>query len=389
MDWGNLAATVIFVLLISAGLGLFPSGLIGLSSPIGDWLKGWGAAQELNYLPVMTWLMSIIIYEPLTLFLGIVGIIVVARQNSNRSGPLIWVALGTVIYFLIYPGRDPSSIAILSLVWLYYGSVFLEAFIEQLLINKKPAVYYILGGLLIILSVHLYFFVADLSQGPSFLSRLANALNTSLTLDITVAALQLSWIIIVLFVGLAMVVVVGQGWGWLIGLQSASSVMVLLLGIINLASIWRLNYSETAASAQELWRSHSSTPIVYLMRETLERMSLAHSGTEYGMAVRAETSLPAAIAWELREFDPPDSQSAVEAEPVPAIIMPLNYEGAALPADYVGQSLRTHESWAWAGVLPPSPIRWWVQRTAPTLPDPWVVLVRQDIVLVGESNELE
>jgi hypothetical protein len=107
------------------------------------------------------------------------------------------------------------------------------------------------------------------------------------------------------------------------------------------------------------------------------------------MAVEPATFLPPALSWELREFELPAEQSSPDPEPVPAIIMPQNYESATLPADYVGQSLKTHESWAWAGVLPPNPIRWWVQRKAPTLPESWVVLIRQDIVLVGESNELE
>jgi hypothetical protein len=389
LGWRTIGIALIFTGLLASGIGLFPSGLIGLSSSFGDWFAGWAAGAQLNYLPAWTWLISIPIYETLIVVLGFIGLILLARKDNGRGSILAWLSLGALIYFLIYPGRDAASVAIVLIPWTYFGASVLESLLDSVLGRKHPAAFYILASLLYILTVHMYFFTADLAQGPSFLSRLASLLNTSLGLEVSVAALQLSWIIIVAFVCLAMIVVVGQGWGWKIALQSGAIVLVLVLSLTNLASIWRLNFTDSAATAQELWRSHTATPIVYLMRETLERMSLAHTGTEHGMAVRAETPLPAAIAWELRDFEPPDPEQASDSEPVPAIISPLNYQGATLPADYIGQSLRTHEGWAWAGILPPNPVRWWVQRSAPTLPESWVVLIRQDIVLVGESDELE
>jgi hypothetical protein len=300
-----------------------------------------------------------------------------------------WLSLGALIYFLIYPGRSVFSIALVLLPWVFFASTFLDYLLNDVASERQPVAFYVMAGLLIILCVHSYFFVADLAQGPSFLSRLASLLNNSLGLEVSVAALQLSWIIVVMFVSVAVVVVVGQGWGWKVALHSAAAVWVLIISLTTVASIWRLNFSDSAASAQELWKSRSTTPIVYLMRETLEQMSLNNTGTEHGMAIQPMTGLPAALAWELRQFELPVDQASNQTEPVPAIILPLDYEGATLPADYVGQSLKTHESWAWAGVLPPNLIRWWVQRKAPTLPETWVVLIRQDIVLVGESNDIE
>jgi hypothetical protein len=389
LDQKTLGITLIATGLLASGLGLFPSGLVGLSTPIGDWLGGWKASSELNFLPAWTWFLSIPIYETLIVGSGVLGLVAVLRQKERPSGFLFWLSLGATIYFLIYPDRGVFSIALILLPWVYFAAGFLENLVDTVMSERQQMSFFVLGGLLVILCIHASFFLADLAQGPSFLSRLAGLLNSALALDVSVAALQLSWIIVVLFVVVAMIVVVGQGWGWETALRSAAVVWILILALTNVASIWRLNFADSAASAQELWRSHSTTPIVFHMRETLERMSLSSTGTEHGMAVQPLTGLPAALAWELRQFELPAELAPIESEAVPAIIMPLNYEGATLPADYVGQSLMTHESWAWAGVLPPNPIRWWVQRKAPTLPDSWVVLIRQDIVLVGEPDELE
>ncbi|MGD8605075.1 MAG: hypothetical protein PVF49_10945, partial [Anaerolineales bacterium] len=119
-----LGASLIMAGLLAAGFGLFPSGLVGLSSSIGDWLTGWGAANEPGYLPAWTWLLSIPIYETLIVGAGILGLIILVRQNHKQSGMSFWLSLGALIYFLIYPGRSVFSIALVLLPWVFFASTF-------------------------------------------------------------------------------------------------------------------------------------------------------------------------------------------------------------------------------------------------------------------------
>ncbi|MEJ2561902.1 MAG: hypothetical protein P8Z42_04350 [Anaerolineales bacterium] len=84
------------------------------------------------------------------------------------------------------------------------------------------------------------------------------------------------------------------------------------------------------------------------------------------------------VAWAMR-----DVTKNAEDQGLLAPTLILAPEGAVLSGyygEYVGQSFRLTERWAWSGFLPDDPLEWWMTREAPLSQESWILFVRADLV---------
>jgi hypothetical protein len=225
---------------------------------------------------------------------------------------------------------------------------------------------------LLVLFAFFYFQIAAFSSGlgPAF-----DAMNRNLRLWLALG---------VLFLGGAVLIVFGLGWNWSVPRESLGLVGCIVLIILNISALWRLNFAPTILNAQELWRPKVSTYSMELMVETLETMSQSYMRRPDTLEVSVHGELPPSMAWALRAF--PKAGRSVDVGEVAFPVVIASEEGDLPPliAEYTGQGLNVQERWGWEGVLPPDPITWWIQRTAPTVAESWVLLVRTDIASLGE-----
>ncbi|KPK94342.1 MAG: hypothetical protein AMJ88_04225 [Anaerolineae bacterium SM23_ 63] len=361
----TLGATILF----ATGFGFSITNIAGLAEAIGSWLSGWGGPVE---IPALTTLAMLPLYEPLVLIFGLLGVILAWKQKDRFGMATSSWVFGGLLGMVMYPSRGGAD-----LTWVIIPlSVFAAQTIVKLAgqIARRVDWQEFLGltCLLLVLFTFFYFQIAAFSSGlgPAF-----DVMNRNLRLWLALG---------VLLLGGAVLIVFGLGWNWSIPRESLGLAGCIVLIILNISALWRLNFAPTISNAQELWRPKVSTYSMRLMVETLETMSQSYMRRPDTLEVSVYGEIPPSMAWALRAFPKAGSGVAVGEVAIPVVIASEEQDMPPLMAEYTGQSLNVLERWGWEGVLPPDPITWWIQRSAPIVDESWVVLVRTDIASLGE-----
>jgi hypothetical protein len=313
---------------------------------------------------------ALLVYEPLAVILGIIGVV---RALRRKVWPLLWAAtwaLGASVVMLIYPARRAED-----MIWLIVPLVFLAApvlggLIDRLVEGRAAITVVALASLLVVL------LGITAEKVAAFVGGFSPSLNTdpSVNLGLGLAALALALLIVVLF---------GLGWSWSLAAEAGGIAGSLALLAIATSGLWRLNFEASATSGRELWRPEAGGPEVRRMLDTLRGVSQADTGQTDGLSIYVDGEPTSGLAWALRSFRAA-SAGGGGAQQAPAIEM-VRESGQAprLDAQYLGQTINVSERWGWDGVLPPDFLGWWVARRSPTASDQWLLLVRADIGSFG------
>lgn len=156
-------------------------------------------------------------------------------------------------------------------------------------------------------------------------------------------------------------------------------------GAITLASLWRLNFDPRGFGVGELFRPEASGPSLNLLVETTETFSLASTGRSDSIPLDLRGDPPPALAWALRRF-PRRPLAFSPFDEQPPVVLVREGETPSLGADYLGQVFLIGERWAWGGILPADPVTWMVRREGRTVPERWLLLLRADLVSLGEPS---
>jgi 4-amino-4-deoxy-L-arabinose transferase-like glycosyltransferase len=371
--WRESQTVILFALgamfLFAAGFGFSVTNIGGLAEAIGSWLSGWGLPAE---IPALTTLAMLPLYEPLVLIFGFVGVILSWIQKDRFSLTTSSWIVGGLIGMVIYPSRGGADLTWVIIPLSFFAARTIVKLADQIGERVDWQEFLGLTCLLLVLFAFFYFQIAAFSSGmgPAF-----DVMNRNLRLWLALG---------VLFLGGAVLIVFGLGWNWSISRESLGLAGGLALIILNISSLWRLNFAPTISHAQELWRPKISTYSMQLMVETLETMSQSYMRRPDTLEVSVHGEIPPSIAWAIRAF--PKAGRGVELGEVafPVVIASEEQDLPPLMAEYTGQGLNIQERWGWEGILPPDPITWWIQRTAPIVAESWVLLIRTDIVSLGE-----
>lgn len=358
---------------VAAGAGFTPSFLPGLFSGLGEWIAGWGRFGGMAAGPALA---TVIFYEPMLVLLGIAA----AWSGIRRRDPVAvaaaaWV-LGSLLVILAYPSRRPED-----LIWIVAPLCFLAGDALARWIGRERPVEqaFPLGGLAAVLIILLAFAAVQFSafghfQGPAFTGYLPAA-----SLWLGVGAIAIAVVITALF---------GAGWSYPLAADAGAIAGMAAAGAITLASLWRLNFDPRGFGVGELYRPQVSAPSLRLLVDTAETFSLASTGRSDSLPMILPADPPPSLAWALRRF--PRSRPAFPASAgQPPVVLAPESEPPVLSADYLGQIFLIGERWAWGGILPADPVTWMVRREGRTVPERWLLLVRADLVSLGEASPVE
>ncbi len=364
----NLWIMLLSMVVIAAGFGLMIGGVQGFSESLSLWLMGWTGESTLS---VGTYLVSLLLYEPLVLVFGIIGGVRAILKADVLGKAAVWWASGAFIAGLIYPGRNASV-----LVWVIVPLGFLSAqvLVELLerILRRKTWLEFL--GLVSVISVivgiaTLFFRGFAAGFGPTFAT-----LDPTMSLMIALALFALVVLVLILF---------GLGWSWSLVIDAGGAVLVVALFTVTLAAAWRLNFSPWTATSQLLWNSEATTKGVDLVVETLEHISIKEVGRRDSLPIEFGSPVIPALAWALRDFNTPSDDVFANLDPPPAVLVLEDEELSIAGANYIGQGFTVVERPAWAGVLPPDVVGWWYLRNAPSQPETWLVLIRADLAYLG------
>lgn len=358
---------------VAAGAGFTPSFLPGLFGGLGEWITGWGRFGGMAAGPALA---TVILYEPMLALLGIAA----AWSGIRRRDPVAVAAaawlLGSLIVILAYPSRRPED-----LIWIVAPLCFLAGdALARWIERERPAEQALpLGGLASVLIILLAFAAVQFSafghfQGPAFTGYLPAA-----SLWLGVGAIAIAVVITAVF---------GAGWSYPLAADAGAIAGMAAAGAITLASLWRLNFDPRGFGVGELYRPQASGPSLRLLVDTAETFSLASTGRSDSLPMTLPAVPPPSLAWALRRF--PRSRPAFPASAgQPPVVLAPESEPPVLGADYLGQIFLIGERWAWGGILPADPVTWMVRREGRTVPERWLLLVRADLVSLGEASPVE
>lgn len=352
--------------LLATGFGLMPSALAALPESLAAWLVGWG---RLGPVHPFTPLVSLPIYEPLLLVFGIAGAVLLLRERDRLGRLAAGWAAGALLVALVYPSRQVADLAWVALPLSYLGGRALAVVFERVSRGWSWPAH---GGLVFVLAVLgaiTYFHLAGyaIGRGPGIYAD-----ERGLSLVVAAVIVILSIVLVVLF---------GMGWGWPLALESAGLAAAAGLLLASLSGLWHLNFADSALSAGELWRDQGYGPGLPLLVQTLRDISQAQTGVTDAIPIEIRGEVPAGLAWALRAYPEADTADPLSAAEI--VLAPAGSDPTGLRADYLGQQILIGEHWGWTGVLPEDPVTWFIRRQSTTLPDEWLLLVRQDIASLG------
>jgi uncharacterized protein (TIGR03663 family) len=372
-DWaaGGLAAMGVGAFVVSASaMLLYRPGLAAAAQAIPAWLAGWRpnpAGWVWLHAPAV-----LAVYDPFTTFLGIAGMVSLARPRGQapRVGWLLaaWALAGLAVN-LAYSGASAADVAWIVLPLAGLGGLWLVELISGNWDEIDAAAVAIQAALVLLLVGYSGLNVAAFGQAERSLSGQAPA-----NLILALVSLALVVLVSVLF---------GVGWSAATAVRGFSLGVGLALFFAGLSATGRLvAWGEAPEVAGELWHAGAPAPLagLRLMTSTLEDVSGQAVGAPHDLSVVVNGAPEGALAWALREFRQTtyvDSLAASIAAPI--VIAPADQATPELGSAYAGQSFAVR---GWLDVNARGPLDWlnWLAfRRQPTTTDSVVLWVRSDL----------
>ncbi|MEW6566749.1 MAG: hypothetical protein AB1449_00995 [Chloroflexota bacterium] len=363
-----VAAALAAMLLVATAFGTSLQDAAGVAGSLSDWVGGWG---RLGGTGALTGILTLILYEPLALLFGVVGLLLNRGSEDglvSRCGAWAGCAL---LVLLAYPSRQPAD-----LTWIVLPLAVLAGRSLALTFDRISSRWTWLGhgtliAVLLLFSGIIWMQLANYAagRGPGLFE-----LDPGASLGLAAAVLVVALVILVLY---------AAGWSVSLALESAGGATAVVLVLVCVSTLWRLDFASSAADAGDLWRAEATGPGVELVLKTLEGVSQAHTGRIDALPVTTAGETSAVMAWVLRDF--PRAAEALPSASPEVIVTTEGGAPEALAAEYLGQTLTVGERRAWQGILPPEPVQWWMTPQAPTEPVRWLLLVRCDLATFGEE----
>ena len=347
-----------------------PQGLGGLAETIPAYFKTWVSSSG---IPLFRLPLSLLVYQPLVLILGLVGAIHAWLGSSDEQHSrqvMLGLSLLALVAFLLpwlYAGRQVADLA-----WAVVPLWALAALeISRSLTFDEDRVSNFMGvGLALLLS--LFAVIGWLN----FLSMGRFQVNLVVYWGIILGALLL---------GLIAVLLVIAGWSTRTGKLGAVLALCVMLGLYMASTTWGMAIVRQNG-AQELWSLIPATGQADLLRQTLADLSSWNTGLrdQLEVVVLADS---AALQWALRDFPNARYEASLSpAESPPAVITQKGADEPRLAQQYRGQDFVWHLYPGWQGSLPSDFVNWLAFRQAPLAQDQIILWARTDIFPGGAST---
>jgi len=386
--WGRLnAQRSIFLVAFGLTVGvmvtafaLYPSGLGALTGSWLAWANGLSGANVGR--PPTTLLTFLVVYEPLIVGFGLVGVVRAFRQGERFAQWLAWFALIGLVFTAVYNGRT-----LFDLTWVIIpltalaASAIVGLWRDLPVGEERGVVVAQIGVMSVLLGFALLNFASFAEQTKSMAEVTTERLTQGLGLPLgmTVVSVVLALVVAGLF---------GLGWTMRMARFGLTTSFVLLGLGLSISAGWGLNQLRPTLPV-ELWWSRPVADDVNQMLHTLHNVSNYTVGNETDIELIAQAPPNGALAWALRDFV--HAQFVTELDPqlqvkTPIVIAPEEEQNPTLGSTYVGQSFSAHSAWALEELNWGQWMQWLAFRRGDPHTQKLVLWVRQDVQQLQSSR---
>lgn len=354
------------MLLVIAGVILFFStsffrtmeGVSAWAGAIPVFIRGWGLPSA---VPAGRLFVTLITYQPLPILFGIWGMI----QGFKRKNPLahflsLWFGVALFLV-LVYPGRQTwDLIWVLVPLWGLTGLALRSLFHPV----KSKSVVWILALLILIL------------MSLMWMSFLGLAIRGG---DQKGALLQWIMVVAALVLGVLSVSLVAAEWSWEVGKQGLVIGLSVALGLFMLSGTVSAAYLHPD-DPRILWLPDPGSGQFRLIIDTLEEVSVYHTGREDSIEIVVDDDLSTSLKWALRNFPQVRYETYMgDLDRPPVLITDQEVDTSSLSQSYLGQDFVYQTTPAWSGALPGDWKKWLAFREGELEREHLLVWIRQDV----------
>ncbi|HZY45640.1 MAG TPA: glycosyltransferase family 39 protein [Anaerolineae bacterium] len=345
--WGGGA----FILVATVAL-TNPSAIRFEPENFSAWLQAFRATPTIS---AALFLESAIIYEPLIICVGLLGLFAVLVRVDGTSVLLALWAVGSTMIVLLQPGHQAVDILLaLTPLTLLAGML-----IQSLTDSMRRHAAFLREGLVWLIGLPLAGYLVLLAASTA----ISHQGGSSVFLGVTINPL-LSFIVtaalLLLLISAVFVIVIGAG----AMLRAASSVIMVVLALISIGSAWSVNQLHVADPRELLWGPIATTSDVGDLRSALHAASDRFTGDPNQISISVVAVQPNPILeWYLRDFKrvKTDVSPDVTAQ---AVIVPQAISSTVSLGNYYGASFAIRSIWSLDSLQPNGILRWWLYRDA-------------------------
>jgi len=364
----SLVLTLVFV---GTLFFIAPNGLSALVSSLPTYLRGWVSPSGMTPARI---LFTLLVYEPLGIFLAILSLIRGFRTGSPR---IIRLSLWLGVALLIGVFYRQSS----ELVWAVLPMLALAALELSRSLNIFPSERLEVGVVttaLLILLTYIWFDIAAIGLDPFNQFAVATPILGSVQ-NPRYAILYGAITILI-----ACIAFVAFGWSGRIAWLGSTWAFVIFLAVYSLGTAWGgsgLRYP----NGVELWIPDQKPAEADLLLASVNEISDFSMGHEHSQPVTVMGISSPALEWLLRNRDLQLVSTLDPQSTPPMIITPL-LDNLSLPSAYRGQDFTWRQRVQYESIQRPEWWRWLVKRQLPRENETIILWARDDLFPDARQN---
>jgi len=341
------------VLLVTTTLLLNLGGLRGIPEVVSAWLAAWRATDTIGPLQLFQ---VLLVYEPLIVWTGLAGLIVVMRRMTGTTAVLgVW-SIGALLIALGQPGRQIVDLTLmlvpLALLAGLAAQRLIDALLERGAWGFEGAVWLIATPLI----GYLFVTLSGYATGNNIIGN-AQVLGQTLSPLASFAALLA---ILTLIVSGVFALAMGLG----AVLRAGAMALIVVFALVSIGNVWSVTQLRPSDPRELHWGPIATAPDVRQMLKAIEAASWRATGN--ASAAPVTVSLPQfepVIAWYLRDFKNAQFAAASDIN-TPIVVTALGEKPQTSSGGYLGAKFVTRAMWSPATLDDKALLRWWVYRQA-------------------------
>jgi len=342
---------------------IVPNGLNGIAGTFVTYLQGWwGGSQDSGLDMVSRMLIALVTYSPLALVFGVAGLAQgLAAKDKVTQFLAKWLLVAFVLTFA-YPAKQTADV-----IWLTLPLYAIAALQTTRWFHFPEKDRLITGGYTLVVGVLLVFIWLG------FLYILVNSDRTTSGVQLRIASI-IGASVLIMIVSFLVV------WGWSARVTGYGLLWCLtgVLVIISLGMTGRIVVTNGRPETN-LWQPSATPTDEGLMTQTINDLSLGHTGVSNDIDIEVSEANTPALRWELRDFSNARFVGALTPGSSPSLAITASKDKPALNADYRGQDFVMSSSAPWSIMVGEDWLKWLAWNQVTPQNDTIVLWARNDL----------
>lgn len=360
----GLLALVLTLILAGTLFFLAPNGLSALVASLPAYLSGWTAASTMTPGRIF---FTLLVYEPLGIFLTILSLIRGFRTGSQRIIRLsLW--LGVSLLLAVFY-RQPSE-----LTWVIIPLLVLSALEFSRMLNVFPSERLEVGVVttaLLILLAYIWFDIAAIGLDPF------NQFVTNIPVIGSIQNPRYAILYGALAILVACIAFVAFGWSGRIAWLGSTWSLVIFLTVYSFGAAWGASGMRYPLGV-ELWSTDREPSQADLLLASVRDVSEFSLGEDHSQPVTIMGIDSPALEWLLRNHNV-NLVSTLDTQLAPPVIITPMMNDLNLPSAYRGQDFTWRQRVQYESMPMPEWWRWLVNRQLPRENETIILWARNDL----------